>query len=268
MSGEFRAGAARADITPPIGISMAGYYSREGVSTGVERPLTATALVLTNGDVKIVIVCCDLIFIQSPAVDEIRRRIGEAVGTDGGSVLINCSHTHCGPSPLFATWEGEYQELLQQTYMANLANLLVGCVCEANQRLQPARIGAGTGTAYIGINRREKGEDGRIFLGENPEGPMDPEVGVIRVDAKDGRPLAVLFSYGCHTVTMGPKNLRLTPDFPGPARELIESATGAIALFLQAAGGNINPITGIGPTEDDRENMTRLERLWARRRSK
>jgi hypothetical protein len=87
---------------------------------------------------------------------------------------------------------------------------------------------------------------------------MDPEVGVIRIDKKDGSPAAVLFSYACHTVTMGPKNLLLTPDFPGPARELIESATGATALFLQAAGGDINPITGIGPTEDDTENMTRL----------
>ena len=70
--------------------------------------------------------------------------------------------------------------------------------------------------------------------------------------------MAVLFSYGCHTVTMGPKFLGLSPDFPGPARELIESATGAVSIFLQGAGGDINPVTGIGPTEDDTENMTRL----------
>ena len=87
---------------------------------------------------------------------------------------------------------------------------------------------------------------------------MDPDVGVIRIDDMGGRPIAVLFSYGCHTVTMGPKCLMLTPDFAGPARELIERATGAKALFLQAAAGNINPITGIGATEDDTENMTRL----------
>ena len=70
--------------------------------------------------------------------------------------------------------------------------------------------------------------------------------------------MAVLFSYGCPPVTMGPKFLGLSPDFPGPARELIESATGAVSIFLQGAGGDINPVTGIGPTEDDTENMTRL----------
>jgi hypothetical protein len=258
MTGELRAGVARVDITPPVGISMAGYYSRDGVSTGVERALTATAVVLTNGEAKVAIVACDLIFIQSPAVDEIRQSIGEAIGIDAGSVLVNCSHTHCGPSPLWGPWENEHQEMLQKSYMANLKNLLAGCAWQADRQLQPARIGSGRGAAYIGINRREMGEDGKVFLGENPAGPMDPEVGVIRIDRKDGSHIAALFSYGCHTVTMGPKNLRLTPDFPGPARELIESATGATSLFLQAAGGDINPITGIGPTGDDTENMTRL----------
>ena len=99
---------------------------------------------------------------------------------------------------------------------------------------------------------------GKVFLGENPDGPMDPTVGVIRVDHLNGKPMAVLFSYGCHTVTMGPRFLGLSPDYPGPARDVIEHATGALAIFLQAAAGDINPVTGIGPTEDDSENMRRL----------
>src|SRR5215467_1544227 len=92
------AGAARVDITPPVGISMVGYYARDGVSIGVERPLTATALVLANPDRKIAIVSCDVIFIQSPAVEEVRSRIASAIGTEPGHVLVNCSHTHCGPT--------------------------------------------------------------------------------------------------------------------------------------------------------------------------
>jgi neutral ceramidase len=243
MSHELSAGVARVDITPPVGISMAGYYARDGVSKGVERPLTATTVVLSNGSVKIAVVACDLIFLQSPDVDRVRARIGGAIGTSGGNVLMNFNHTHCGPTPpswgLHAT---EEQQAIQR----------------ANRSLVPARVGTGTGSCVIGINRREVGEDGKVFLGENPDGPMDSMVGVIRVDKLDGSPLAVLFSYGCHTVTMGPKNLRLSPDFPGPARDLIEASTGATSLFLQGAAGNINPITGIGATEDDTENMTRL----------
>ena len=253
-----RAGAARVDITPPIGISMVGYYAREGVSMGVERPLTATALVLANPDHKIAIVACDVIFIQSPAVEEVRGRIAAAIGTDPGHVLINCSHTHCGPTLPGFTFESEEQRRIQGEYLANLKTQLTGCVMMADRAARPARVGFGEGQAWIGINRRERDTDGKIFLGENPDGPMDPAVGVIRVDEMDGRPIAVLCSYGCHTVTMGPKCLMLSPDFAGPAREVIEHATGAKALYLQGAAGNINPITGIGATGDDSENMMRL----------
>ena len=255
---QLQAGVYRVDITPPVGISMVGYYARKGVSEGIERPLTATAVVLSDGTTKIAIVACDIIFIQSPDVDQIRRDVAEAIGTDFSYVLINCSHTHCGPTlPSFMS-EGEPQREMQLNYVANLKRLLTGCAWGANRSLEPARVGVGTGAAHIGINRREKDTDGKIFLGENPDGPMDPDVGVIRIDDLQGKPLAILFSYGCHTVTMGPKCLMLSPDFAGPARELIERATGAKALYLQAAAGNINPITGIGAIEDDTENMTRL----------
>jgi neutral ceramidase len=255
---QLQAGVYRVDITPPVGISMVGYYARDGVSQGVERPLTATALVLATESAKIAIVSCDLIFIQSPDVDEIRRDIAAAIGTEWTHVLINCSHTHCGPTLPSFMREGDGQGIMQANYVANLKRLLPGCAAAANHSLRPARVGSGIGAALIGINRREKDADGRIFLGENPGGPMDPDVGVVRIDDREGRPIAMLFSYGCHTVTMGPRCLMLTPDFPGPARELIERATGAKALYLQAAAGDINPITGIGATEDDTENMTRL----------
>src|SRR5581483_3426872 len=259
MANQFLAGVARVDITPPVGISMAGYYVRNGVSIGVERPLTATALVVTNGDVKIAIVASDLIFLQSPDVDRVRARIGDLIGSGAGNVLMNFSHTHCGPTP--PSWglhADEAQQAMQREYFANLESLLTGCAVMANRNLAPARVGRGSGSCRIGINRREIDADGKAFVGENPDGPMDPEVGVIRIDRRDGSPLALLFSYGCHTVTMGAKSLRLSPDFPGPARELIESATGAKALYLQGAAGDINPVTGIGATEDDTENMTRL----------
>jgi hypothetical protein len=253
-----QAGVARVDITPPIGISMCGYLARAGASQGIQRPLTATALVLTDGGEKIVILACDLIFILNPDVDGIREAIAARLGTRAECVLINCSHTHCGPNHRNYSWESADQKQLQKNFLANLGNQLRGCAEIADRGLRPVRLGTGFGTSHIGINRREVDEDGKVFLGENPGGPMDPAVGVVRIDEVDGRPLAVLFSYGCHTVTMGPKCLHFSPDFPGPARDVIEQATGAKSLFLQAAAGNINPITGIGATTDDTENMNRL----------
>ena len=63
----------------------------------------------------------------------------------------------------------------------------------AARRQKPARMGTGTGEARIGIHRREKQPDGTALLGENPLGPVDHEVRVIRVDDTSGRPIAVVF---------------------------------------------------------------------------
>jgi hypothetical protein len=119
-------------------------------------------------------------------------------------------------------------------------------------------LGTDKGDAHVGVNRREVDENGNVFLGENLDGIIDHEVRVIRVDDVSGRPLAVVFAYGCHTVTMGPKCLAWSPDFVGPARNVIESVMGCPSLFLQANGGDINPKTGIGAHEDDSDNKNRL----------
>ncbi len=239
---------------------MCGYLAREGVSKGIERPLTATCLVLASGGAKIVIFGCDVMGVFEPDATIVRQGVAQFLGTTPESVLINASHTHCGPTMRRDySWESHQQHAMQDDYADSLRESLLMCAMEANKRLQPARLGTGCGEAWIGINRRELDpESGKVFLGENPGGPMDPTVGVIRVDDRGGRPIATVFSYGCHTVTMGPKFLSLSPDFPGPARELVEHATGAPSIFLQAAGGNINPITGIGATEDDSADMIRL----------
>src|SRR5439155_23258179 len=83
-------------------------------------------------------------------------------------------------------------------------------------------------------------------IGQNPNGPIDREVGVMRVDDLAGRPLATIMLAACHTVVLGPKTHVLSPDFVGPARAIVEAATQAPTLFLQGAAGNINPICRIG----------------------
>src|SRR4051794_5299752 len=92
-----KAGVARAIITPPVGIRAAGYTIQECVSESVERELTATALVLDDGRTTAVLIACDLLFIQAPHIDPIRKRIGQALGIAADHVLVNTSHTHLGP---------------------------------------------------------------------------------------------------------------------------------------------------------------------------
>ena len=58
---------------------------------------------------------------------------------------------------------------------------------QANAKLQPARIGFGTGKAYINPNRDEKIGDA-YHMGYAPEGPTDKTVAVILRDHAIGRP--------------------------------------------------------------------------------
>ena len=240
------AGVSRVVITPPVGIRMMGYTVQEGCSESIERDLTATALVLSDGETRVVLIACDVVFVQSPHAERIRERIAERTGIPAAHVLINASHTHLGPMMPGWNIDTSEQHRLQERYVVVLEESLAGLVAMAVAGLQPARIAAGQGTAAVGINRRERLPDGRVVIGENPAGAVDHGLSVIRVDDLDGRTLATITSIGCHTVVLGPKTRALSPDFIGPAREIIESATGAPSLFLQGAAGNINPACGIG----------------------
>ena len=241
-----KAGVGRVVITPPIGIRMMGYTVQQCVSESVERDLTATALVLADGATKVAMIACDILFIQSPHVDRIRERVGEAIGVPAEHVLLNASHTHLGP--MLPGWQADTprQEELQRRYLAVLEESLVGVATMANGGLQPARIGAATGNARIGINRRERLPDGGIVIGDNPEGPVDHDVDVIRIDDLAGRPIVTVMTAAAHTIVLGPKTSQLSPDYVGPAREIVERATGALSLFFQGAAGNVSPRCGIG----------------------
>ena len=146
---------------------------------------------------------------------------------------------------------------MQDRYEALLVEEAGKLGARAFASLGPARLGSASGDAPIGINRREVDTDGSIFLGENPDGIVDHEVRVIRVDDREGKRIAVAFAHGCPTVTMGPKCLAYSPDFVGPARVLVEGTLGCPSLFLQANGGDINPRVGIGGMEDDSDNKNR-----------
>jgi len=119
----------------------------------------------------------------------------------------------------------------------------------------PVTIGAGTGHEdRIAENRRlalkSGGEaDVRHAYSLPPDeeidsvGPIDPEIGVLRLDRTDGRPLAVLHNFSCHPIQGVPSGGN-TADIAGFACKAIEdsSGDGTIALFLQGCAGDVNPV--------------------------
>jgi neutral ceramidase len=254
-----RAGIARCSITPPIGMTMAGYAARDGVAEDKDDELYATSLILESEQTRIAIVALDLLFIQEPLVTSLRRLISQRIHVPPSNVLLNCSHTHCGPTSEGLKYDDdERHNLLRQAYSDRLQTEIPALAELALHRLALVRVGASRGEARIGINRRERQDDGSVMLGENSLGLVDHEVSVLRIDDVRGKPIAVVFAHGCHPVTMGPKCLRWSADYVEPARDLVEQNTGALSLFLQANAGDVNPITGIGPGEDNSNEKKRL----------
>ena len=277
-SSELLVGVARADITPPLGIRLAGYTVQQDFANEVHSPITATALLLSGGSAAstTIIIACDLAFIQNPHSDEIRAQIGARLSIDPNHVLINCSHTHLGPMlgwykdgvdsanyPPSGTYTpapsdewrvrntGIYHAFscqcnLQDRYLDTLRDTLTGLAGAAVKELQPARLGSATGSSQLGVNRRLRQADGRTVIGINPVGVIDRAVDVIRVDNLQGTTLATIVSTAAHPIVLGPATSALSSDYVGVGRDIIERQTKAPCLFLQGAAGNLMPNCGVG----------------------
>lgn len=261
VQSSLRAGVARSDITPPIGIGHAGWGAQAHQrAAGVDLPLWVTALALAQDDTVTVIVDIDCMYLFEPEAQAVRDRIVEMTGLAAHSIRISYTHTHSGPvsGSTWSAWMSEGAELVP-AYDARIADEAAGVVWSAIRRLQPVRMSTGSGTSDISINRRfQRPEDDVVVVGRNPEGPVDREVQVIRFDTESGAPLATVVCFACHPITVGPDCDLITPDYPGAMKRVVETATGSTCLFLQGAAGDIGPVRGVA-----RNGLHEYKRLGA-----
>ncbi|MBX3070370.1 MAG: neutral/alkaline non-lysosomal ceramidase N-terminal domain-containing protein [Thermomicrobiales bacterium] len=248
MGSQFFAGVARTDITPPIGIAHANWGAQTHQrAAGVDIPLTATALALSDGSTQVVIVDIDTGYLWDSLAVQAMEAITALTGIPQSHIRLAYTHTHSGPSTSRSRpeWAGEGSEMVD-SYSDSLAHRLAGVAWAAVQGLQPARIGSGVGSCSISVNRRfQRPEDGAVIVGRNWDGPVDHDVNVLRIDTLDGEPLVAVVNYPCHPITVGWDNELITPDYPGAVRQTVEANTGATCLFLQGAAGDIGPVRGV-----------------------
>jgi neutral ceramidase len=237
----FKAGVARADITPPPGVDLWGYGDRSGPATGTLDPLYARVLVLDDGRQAVAVVTLDLgRSFGQPQMNSVRERARQMHRVN--EVMFIASHTHSGP-----VIDEDYDQVPEWEQRA--LDKIVQAIGTARGRMTEARVGVGYGQAILGHNRRYIQSDGRVkMLWRNstgqPTGVIDPSVGVIRIDDKLGTPLAILVNYACHPVVFGPDNLRYSADYPGAMARRVEASWNdrPVCFFLQGAPGDINPL--------------------------
>jgi len=93
----------------------------------------------------------------------------------------------------------------------------------------------------------------------DPDGAVDREVGVVRIDDEDHHPIAAIISYACHPVVLSRRSYAVSADFGGWTREMFEAVCSARGLSLQGCAGNMNPIVSmIDSDENNYENCREL----------
>ncbi|WP_294380615.1 hypothetical protein [Prosthecobacter sp.] len=228
LQAEMLAGVARIDITERTG--------------PVNDPCYAKALVLRSGETTAVLITVDAVAIGGIGrigngfLANVRGELERDLGIPPTSVVINASHCH-------------------GIIRADTQQLVVQVVKEAAKKLVPVKAGAGVGSERrISENRRLLMKDGtqidmrRAYSMPRDEdvasvGPIDPQIGLLRLDRADGTPLAIVYQFACHPI-MNPPSKGCSADYPGFASKVIEQALGggAMAFFIQGCGGDINPV--------------------------
>jgi hypothetical protein len=246
---EWKAGTARAVITPKEPLWMSGYAARDRPAEGTLIDLWAKALALDDGQGRrAVLVTLDLCGIDRSLSQRACKRIAEQHHLDRSAIALCVSHTHTGPvvgENLRAMYFlDERQRKLVDDYTASLEDQIVSVAGEAIASLKPARLQWSVGRATFAVNRRNNREEDvtRLRAGGNLKGPVDYDLPVLAVrPASDAAPLALVFGYACHATTLS--FYQWSGDWPGFAQlELEKLYPGATALFVAGCGADQNPL--------------------------
>jgi hypothetical protein len=264
---EFRAGTARAKITPEEPGWLGGYGHRNRRAEGVAADLWVRTLALEdNQRHRCILVSADIhIFtrrLHREIVDAARKRFG----LDQRDIMLVATHTHSGPAlpegfdPIILWGLGEREMRKLQAEADRVRDQTLDAMARALSGLRPARLSFGRGATWFGVNRRVRRGDGDYAFGANPEGVADPDVPVLLVESPDGTPQAVLFTYACHNTTIRNGHhgfYRYHPDYAGVAALAIETRfPGSTAIYVSGAAGEIDPQPQGGIEQAERHGTT------------
>src|SRR5262245_21138729 len=244
----WKAGVARAVVTPKTAVWLAGYGTKR-VPTGTLHDLWMKALALEDAaGRRAVLIASDFQGVPRSMSDPVFERLRREFGLERHQVMITFSHNHCGPrlgDDLVDYYPVEEEQVrLVADYTAAMAEEMAAMVGEALAELAPARLRVGEGRATFAVNRRNNREadvPALLAAGKPLVGPVDHDVPILTVSRPDGSLEAILFGYACH-----PTTLNFTSwcgDYPGFAQLDLERAhPGATAMFVNTCGGDQNPL--------------------------
>ena len=243
-----QAGFARVNVTPMLGIGMAGYFVPRQAD-GVLDELEINALALEAGGTKAVLLSVDHCGIVKEVLNPMRQHVCDVTGLPWEAVYIHATHTHTGPF-----LNPDPTEPKEQEYARTVYHKLADAARMALADLKPARMGYGIGQApNIAFVRRFRMKDGSVRTNpgvNNPDilgpiGDVDERVNVLRFDREGGDTL-VLVNFGDHPDVVG--GSKISADWPGFLRRTVEKTLPHTrCLFFNGAQGDVNHVN-VHPT--------------------
>ena len=241
----FRASCVKVNITPDKPQWLLGYGPRQ--SCGIHDDLYHRIVCMDNGKTSFFLVSSDHACFSPYLYDEFCKELEQKTGIKSEQIWWTSTHTHSAPE---AGHQGLAMLFLPDRYIHEsnpeytkfFKDALFDGIKEAQSKLEPARLGIGTGISMANVNRRQFTADGQCHLGVNPEGAVDRQIGLIRLERLDGTPIALIANYAMHGTVLGGENCLITADAPGVVAEYVESKIGAPMLFINGAQGNMAPL--------------------------
>lgn len=249
------AGFSRVNITPMLGIELAGYYKTRHAD-GVLDELEINALALSCGEERVVLFSVDHLGIIQEVATEFRRHISEVTGVPMEGLYIHSTHTHTAPF-LNQNSEDELQREYYQMVYRKISDAAVLALAD----LKPAQMGWGIGKApNIAFVRRFRMNDGSVMTNpgvDNPDiiapiGDVDERVSILRFD-REGAENIVLVHFANHPDTVGGN--KISADWPGMTRRTVEQAIDQVkCIFFNGTQGDVNHVN-VHPTGGYLNNM-------------
>ena len=248
----WRAGVAKADITPEIPIRLSGYAGRTSPFASIADRLQVRALVLepttTSESQPLVIVSIDAIGISSVLTEQILAEVLPKLAIPRSRIVLCTTHSHTAPH-LDATipnlfgipLAGEERDDMLR-YTERLRREIVGVILKASETRRAASVEYGLGRADFAINRRQLKDKKWTGIGVVDDGPVDRSVRVLRIADERGQPIAVAYQYACHCTSISPEDNRISGDWAGISAARLEAEMpGCVALPIIGCGADANP---------------------------
>lgn len=253
--GNFQAAVTKVNITPSNSQNLLGYSPR--MSDGVRDSIYHKVAVLHDGRKEFVLVSSDLARVSPSLYEKVAERLYKLIRLEKADFWWTFTHTHSapevGPSEVVSLFlPDRYQKPFDEEYTDFIVERLIQAVLEAREKLVPAKMGIGWGFSNASVNRRARDIDNKTFLGENPDGPIDQRLGLIRIDDEQDKPLVLIANYPIHPTVLPTDGTKISGEIPGVVAEYVENQIGAPLLFINGAEGNIGPRFSVSVAGDQR----------------